>query len=320
MDVVLALFLILLLSVALAKSTGFVVLNVIKLAKCFSVPEFAIGFFVLGFATSLPEIFVAVNSVIDKTPQLSLGNLLGAIFVLLTLVISLPAIFTGNVAIRKVLSTKDIVLSSFVTALPAFFSLDGNLTRVDGAVLLIFYVVYMYMLNEDESFIEKIKSSGHSKKGALKLLLFVLVGMFGIFVFSKGVVELSLILAEELLVPVILAGVLFLSIGTNLPEFSLAIKTITSKHKIVGIGDFLGSASMNTFVLALLCLVSPFKVTNLEETRIISFFVIFAVILLAVFMRTKRQLTRKEGFTLLSLYLIFIFVELYRNGVFSKVL
>lgn len=315
MSVFLALFLILLLSLALAKSTDFVVRNVVKLAKYFSIPEFAIGFFILGFATSLPEIFVAVNSVIDKTPQLSLGNLLGAIFVLLTLVISLPAIFTGQVEIRKVLSSKDIVLSSFVTALPALFSLDGNLTRLDGAILLVFYLVYMYMLNEDESFVERIKSSIHSKKSTLKLLVLIFIGIFGIFIFSKGIVEISLILAEELMVPIILAGVLFLSIGTNLPEFSLAIKTITSKHKIVGIGDFLGSASVNTFVLALLCLVSPFKVNNLAETRIISFFVIAAVILLAVFMYTKRQLTRKEGFALLFLYLIFIFVEIYRNGV-----
>jgi len=82
MNIVLALFLILVFSIALAKSTDLVIANIVKLARRLAVPEFTVGFFILGFATSLPEIFVAVNAVMEKTPQLSLGNLLGAILVL----------------------------------------------------------------------------------------------------------------------------------------------------------------------------------------------------------------------------------------------
>lgn len=318
MSIVVLILLIFVFSFVLAKCTDLVIRNVVILAKKFSVPEFAVGFFILGFATSLPEMFVAVNSVLDKTPQLSLGNLLGAIFVLLTLIISLPAIITGKVEIRKVLSTKDIVLSSFIIALPALFSLDGNLTRLDGMILLSFYVMSVYMLNKDESFVESIKKATHKNRGnILKLLSLTLLGVLGVFIASKIVVELALSLAQILYIPVLLVGVLFLSIGTNLPELSLAIKTSISKHKIVGVGDFLGSASVNTFVISLLCLFSPFQVTDLIGVRITSLFVILAVVVLAIFMRTKRQLTRKEGFALLLLYSLFIFFELYGKRLFS---
>ncbi|OJI09409.1 hypothetical protein COT69_00590 [candidate division WWE3 bacterium CG09_land_8_20_14_0_10_39_24] len=311
MNIVLALFLILVFSIALAKSTDLVIANIVKLARRLAVPEFTVGFFILGFATSLPEIFVAVNAVMEKTPQLSLGNLLGAILVLLTLIISLPAVLSGGVEIRKVLSSKDIVLSSFVIALPAFFSLDGNLTRLDGAILLFSYLIYVYVLNEDRSFLEKIKSAARKNKGNLfKVMALTSLGVLGIFIFSRFIVEISLDVAQTFFVPPLLVGVLFLSLGTNLPELSLAVKTVISKHKIVGIGDFLGSAAVNTFVVALLCLIYPFKVDDLAGVRKASLFVIAAVILLAIFMRTKRQLTRKEGIMLLSLYAVFLLVEI----------
>jgi len=311
MNIVLALFLILVFSIALAKSTDLVIANIVKLARRLAVPEFTVGFFILGFATSLPEIFVAVNAVMEKTPQLSLGNLLGAILVLLTLIISLPAVLSGGVEIRKVLSSKDIVLSSFVIALPAFFSLDGNLTRLDGAILLFSYLIYVYVLNEDRSFLEKIKSAARKNKVNLfKVMALTSLGVLGIFIFSRFIVEISLDVAQTFFVPPLLVGVLFLSLGTNLPELSLAVKTVISKHKIVGIGDFLGSAAVNTFVVALLCLIYPFKVDDLAGVRKVSLFVIAAVILLAIFMRTKRQLTRKEGIMLLSLYAVFLLVEI----------
>jgi len=311
MNIVLALFLILVFSIALAKSTDLVIANIVKLARRLAVPEFTVGFFILGFATSLPEIFVAVNAVMEKTPQLSLGNLLGAILVLLTLIISFPAVLSGGVEIRKVLSSKDIVLSSFVIALPAFFSLDGNLTRLDGAILLFSYLIYVYVLNEDRSFLEKIKSAARKNKGNLfKVMALTSLGVLGIFIFSRFIVEISLDVAQTFFVQPLLVGVLFLSLGTNLPELSLAVKTVISKHKIVGIGDFLGSAAVNTFVVALLCLIYPFKVDDLAGVRKVSLFVIAAVILLAIFMRTKRQLTRKEGIMLLSLYAVFLLVEI----------
>jgi len=311
MNIVLALFLILVFSIALAKSTDLVIANIVKLARRLAVPEFTVGFFILGFATSLPEIFVAVNAVMEKTPQLSLGNLLGAILVLLTLIISFPAVLSGGVEIRKVLSSKDIVLSSFVIALPAFFSLDGNLTRLDGAILLFSYLIYVYVLNEDRSFLEKIKSAARKNKVNLfKVMALTSLGVLGIFIFSRFIVEISLDVAQTFFVQPLLVGVLFLSLGTNLPELSLAVKTVISKHKIVGIGDFLGSAAVNTFVVALLCLIYRFKVDDLAGVRNASLFVIAAVILLAIFMRTKRQLTRKEGIMLLSLYAVFLLVEI----------
>ena len=232
-------------------------------------------------------------------------------WVFLTLIISLPAVLSGGVEIRKVLSSKDIVLSSFVIALPAFFSLDGNLTRLDGAILLFSYLIYVYVLNEDRSFLEKIKSAARKNKVNLfKVMALTSLGVLGIFIFSRFIVEISLDVAQTFFVPPLLVGVLFLSLGTNLPELSLAVKTVISKHKIVGIGDFLGSAAVNTFVVALLCLIYPFKVDDLAGVRKVSLFVIAAVILLAIFMRTKRQLTRKEGIMLLSLYAVFLLVEI----------
>ena len=127
---------------------------------------------------------------------------------------------------------------------------------------------------------------------------------------SRLLIEVSKQLAEKWKLSPLFVSLVLVSLGTNLPELSLTVKTVISKHKIVGIGDFLGSAAVNTFVVALLCLIYPFKVDDLAGVRKASLFVIAAVILLAIFMRTKRQLTRKEGIMLLSLYAVFLLVEI----------
>jgi len=300
-------------SLILAKSASLVIKSVIKIGRKFRIPEFAIGFFVLGFATSLPEMFVAVNALMSNNPQLSLGNLLGATFVLLTLVMAIPATVSGSVRI-KILSSKEIVLSSFVALLPIFLSFDGVLSRFDGIALFLLYLTYVYVLNRDASFVEKVKTamdSGGDKM--LKNLLILLAGVLGVFASSKFIVDFSLDMANTLLVPPLVIGVLLLSIGTNLPELSLAIKASAANHESVGVGDFLGSAAVNTFVISILALVKPFsvQVQNLASVRILCVFSVLGVILFGVFMRTKNKLSRREGLVLLVLYVAFIASEVF---------
>ncbi len=235
---------------------------------------------------------------------------MGASFVLLTLAMAIPTVISGKVLVNKLLSNKDILLSAFVVSLPAVVAFDGKLTRLDGMILFIAYITYVCVLNKEDSFVKSIKSAMKRDKSDLgKVLLMLVVGTLGIFFSSRFIVILSLNLANVLLIPSVIVGILFLSIGTNLPELTLALKSLTLKHKNIGIGDFLGSATVNTFVLSLLCFFKPFQVNNLKSIRLTSLFLILGVIVLSAFLKTRKRLSRKEGFVLIFLYLLFLFSE-----------
>ena len=56
---------------------GLIVTSVDRLAHKLNLSSFAVSFFLLGILTSVPEISVGINSLIDKKPEIFVGNLIG---------------------------------------------------------------------------------------------------------------------------------------------------------------------------------------------------------------------------------------------------
>src|SRR5690606_9931065 len=81
---------------------GVIVELVERLAKYFNKSGFFIAFFVLGFITSLGEFSVAANSFLNGTPEISTGNLVGASFALLLLIVPLLAVIGNGIKMDKV--------------------------------------------------------------------------------------------------------------------------------------------------------------------------------------------------------------------------
>ncbi len=103
---------------------------------------------------------------------------------------------------------------------------------------------------------------------------------------------------------------MFLSLGTNLPEFSLAIRAIISGKKDVAFGDYVGSAAANTLLFGIFTILNTGEVVTVNN-----FFRTFLIMVLGlgmffVFSRSKHDITQKEGFVLLVLYGVFVASEL----------
>ncbi|MDP3918986.1 MAG: sodium:calcium antiporter, partial [Nanoarchaeota archaeon] len=76
----------------LLKSVNITIKSLTNLAKSINISEFVIATIFMGVATSLPELFIGINSAIKNIPQLSLGNVIGASLLDLTLVIGIPVL------------------------------------------------------------------------------------------------------------------------------------------------------------------------------------------------------------------------------------
>ncbi|PIQ72690.1 hypothetical protein COY13_01085 [Candidatus Roizmanbacteria bacterium CG_4_10_14_0_2_um_filter_36_35] len=77
--------------------SGIIIRSVDRFAHRLKLSSFAVSFFVLGILTSVPEFSVGINSIINKTPDVFVGNLLGSSLVLFIFVIPLLAVFGGGV-------------------------------------------------------------------------------------------------------------------------------------------------------------------------------------------------------------------------------
>lgn len=291
-------------------SANLAVANLKRLAATWQIPSFLLGFFLLGLTTTLPELFVAINSVIEKIPQLSIGNLLGASIALLTFTSGLAAVVSGRLSLGGFLDQKALLLTIAVIILPSFLLFDGRLSFLDGLFLLLGFFCYAIFLGGKQSLLENFKAKSHPRKASLKALVLSLTAIFLLFIAGRGVVETTAILTQKLNISYFVSGLLFLSLGTTLPEIILVITALRKKALSLAMGDILGSAAANTLILGFVGLASPFTFFSRENLLVSLLFLPLAALLFAFFVSSQKKINRREGLILLLVYLFFVLLQL----------
>ncbi len=127
----------------LVKSTEMLIGVLRHLAKFGGVGKFGLTAFLLALATSLPELVVGIVSALEGDPTIALGNVLGSNIADLSIVIGGVALFGGGIVVKGKFIQRDLFLSFLAGSLPLLMLIDGRLTRWDGLVLLMVYVVYV---------------------------------------------------------------------------------------------------------------------------------------------------------------------------------
>ena len=307
-----AIFGILISSFILSKSADLLILAIVRLSRKFHISEFNMGFFILGFATTTPELFVGINSIISNHPQLSLGNLLGASILLLTLVIGLQAIAVKEIRFIDTFKAQDLWFTSFIIALPTLLLFDGQYSRLDGILTLCLFFIFFMFMNRRQTLLENVMQTLETPHNhILKNVLRVAAGIVGLAIGAKIMVMSGLYISEVLKIADELVGLLMLALGTNLPELTVLLKVITKQHKNLGLGDFLGSAVANTLVLGLLAVTRP-VILDAPYKIFFSFGVLYlALILFNAFFKADKKITRNEGIVLIALYSFFVFSEIF---------
>ncbi len=296
----------------LVRCADWVVKSVTYFSHSLHVKSFLFGFLLLGFATTIPEMFVAYQSVRDGVPQLSVGNLLGGSILLLSLVMGVSAIFLKRIILDHGMSTFDIGMSAFVIGAPAIVIWDGKLTRVEGLVLIGIYLVHLLLINKEQHILSTVEQHAKHVKHVGHAILLGVGGIIGMAVASRYIVTIGEAAATILGIPTFVIGLFFITFGTNLPELTLAVEAIVKKKHDVAFGDILGSSVINTPILGVICLVSPFAMPDYERVRM----TLLLLALVSVFFfwaaSTKKDITRREGIVLFTMYIVFVLFEMLR--------
>lgn len=295
--------------------SGFVVKAVEHLSRTLKISSFAISFSLLGLFTSLSEFSVGINAIVENDPEIYVGNLIGASIVLFMLVIPLLAIFGRSIKISPEFQGFSLPASLVVVSLPVILVMDGKVGKIDSIIALSLFAILLISIEAKKGVVEKIKDmDGNSSVKIGKEILKILFGVAVIFIASRFVVEQTLYFSNILNIPPFIISLLLISVGTNIPEFALVIRSIYSRNHQVAFGDYVGSAAFNTFFLGLLTLIYG-KQVNLANSYLTSLlFLIVGLAMFYYFARTKNTISRLEGLVLLALYVAFIFTEIMVYG------
>ena len=293
----------------LGKSANLVVKNLIRIANLLRLSTFIVSFVVLGIATSTPEIFVGINSIGEKTPQLSLGNVIGASIVLLTLITGATALITGKVILDAAFTKKNLVIMNFVILMPVFLIYDGRISKFDSLLMLLAYGIYVISVYRERHILSHPIANHNHKSHIGKNIIILILGFIGLAYASRFAVHSAVNIASILKIPILILGILLFSLGTNLPEFIITFTSIRKGQKTIALGNVMGSAATNTLVIAAISFLQPFEILDFTTFIVSVFFLATTVISFSLFIKSKNEISRIEGVFLLSIYFFFVLFE-----------
>lgn len=293
-------------------SGSFLVKSLSKIASYLKISEFVVGFIIMAFATSIPELFVGISSALAHNTALALGNVIGANILDLTIVIGIVILLGRGIKIKRKTTKKDALYMFFIATLPlALMWIGHSISRIDGIILLGAFFFYAGKLFKEKKIFKK-EAENHEKKWepVLNTALFIF-SLALLFLSSRFVVKYATLLSFDLLLPPILIGLFLVSIGTTLPELIFESRAVLMGHSEMALGDLIGSVIVNsTLVLGVTALIFPIT-ADLLLFITSGIFMLIVAFLFATFVESGNKLYIKEGIALILLYIFFIIIEFY---------
>jgi cation:H+ antiporter len=291
--------------------SGLAIKSVEKISHQLKTSSFVLSFLVLGFFTSIGELSIGISSIIKNDPEVYIGNLVGASIVIFMLIIPLLGLASKSIKITPEFQEFNLLASLLVIALPVLSIMDGKITKIDNLLALILFIFLLINIQNKNKLITSIKSISKSKSKIAPEILKIIFGIIVIFTSSHFIVEQTLYFSKILQLSPFIISLLITSLGTNIPELSLIVRSAIMKNNQVAFGNYIGSASFNTFLLGFLGFIYKKEIIVNNSYTISLIFLILNLVLFFFFAKSKNTITKKESLILLSTYFLFVFTQIY---------
>jgi cation:H+ antiporter len=281
--------------------------GLVGLAAWLRMPAGVIGATVAAFATSSPELTVAVSAAGEGRPEIALGDALGSNIVNIGLVVGV-VLALGATSAADV-SRRDALTGLAMALLLLVLVLDEEVSRRDGAVLLIAFSAWLAVtveraLRGRSDIVATVAERRHGRA-----LVAAALGLVSLVLAGRLIVAGAKSISEDLGLSTFVVGVVLVSLGTSAPELATAVIARVRGHAEVGLGAAFGSNIFNTsFIIGIAALIAPIGVVR----RDVSISVLFGASLVAVVLvgSSGRRLPRWRGLVLLAAYAASILVLL----------
>ncbi len=286
----------------------------VAVAERLRVPQIVIGLTIVALGTSMPELCVSVVSALKGTPDLAVGNVVGSNIFNALLIVGVAALVAPMTILRSTVF-KDVPCALVASVvLLMMCQNDWVITRLDGAILFVFFLVFMRLTIKDATSAQPVAqpaqgettqgqtaqeaaadeaSAKQPMKGWLAGLWMVvglaaLIGGSNLFVGGATEVARALNVSDAVIGLTIVAG------GTSLPELATSVVAAKKGNSGIAIGNVLGSNVLNIlFILGLTGMISPMHIEGI--TNVDLYMMLVSTIMIWFFSFTKYTIERWEG-------------------------
>lgn len=292
-----------------------------SIARKFNIPSMIIGLTIVAMGTSAPEAAVSITSSLSGQNDMSVANVVGSNFFNILVVLGVSSLIS-KLPVQKNTIKKDTPFLLIVSGLLLVFGINKYISRIEGLILLIVFVYFLYSTvkmaksatNLDSSSDNEIalaESDTTTQTPILKTVILSVIGILGIVIGGDMVVDSATSIATLLGMSANLVGLTIVAIGTSLPEFVTSIVAIKKGETEIAIGNVIGSNIFNILlVLGLATFISPITISTLALIDII--FMLCITILLYLFMKKDYSLLKKHGIILVGIYIVYMSYTIIR--------
>ena len=290
------------------------------IAKRFRLPDIVVGATVVSIGTTLPEVMVSTTGALQGSGAMAYGNAIGSIICNTALIAAISIVCNPGPVNTKSMKTPAIFffLASGIYCLAAYGL--GTFPRWLGLIMLSVFAVYMFLtvrngLRNPDAASEEEAEEG-KEKALWQELLLLIGGAAIIAVGADLLVEHGQIIAIKLGVPETVVALLFVALGTSLPELVTTITSLRKGRASLGVGNVIGANIFNlVLVSGVAVTLAPFDVpventllnTGLNLSLVFDIPVMLLVMSLMIFPALiHKKLDRRQGIALLAIYAAFV--------------
>lgn len=289
------------------------------LAETFGIPKLIVGATVVSFATTLPELLVSSFAAAEGKVDMAIGNAVGSVTANIGLIMGISLVCMPALIRRKDYLLKGVLMLGAALFL-VLFGAGGQVALLPSVALLVIFAVAMWdnlRAAKAGMLAAQQKNGPREKPGKKELgwnLLCFFVGAVGIVVGAQLLVDHGSELARIIGVPERIIGVTVIAIGTSLPELVTTLTAIAKGQSSLSVGNIIGANIIDlTLILPVCALISG---GALPVSRTVAMIDLPACLLVGfialVPALVKKRFMRWQGFTLLGVYAVYLFIT--RSG------
>ncbi len=325
-------------------ASNLVISNAVKVSNITKLGKTAVGFSLIAFSTSLPELTVAIIATVSGSAAISVGNVFGSNIVNICVIIGLAAILLHIRRVKGKISFKEFFLhmgrhikpskssvADGINVIPSFAKSElssiyfgifiasivpmiliyiSGATWAVGLILLFIFAGYMYRLTKVRMPSENGEITQEERNKLKRYMFFTVAGALGVVASAYFLVESAVNIATSVGLSQQIIGATIIAIGTSLPELTLDLKAFLKGHPGLAFGDIIGSSFVNITLILGITLFVPALLGSPVVMRMEVFqsLVIFSIVTNMFFwyFLSSGKIGWKEGLIFIFVYALFL--------------
>lgn len=298
--------------VLLVKGADYFVEGSSSIAKRFNIPSMVIGLTLVAFGTSAPELAVSVSGALNQSNGIVFGNVVGSNIVNVLFILGLSCVIKP-IQVRLKTIFKEMPFAILTTVALMLMAMDGLIngdsqsvvSKAEGWILILFFLIYLYsmleiaVMGKEEYPEEQIHLIPLTKS-----MIYTLVGLVGIILGAKWVVDGAIDIATWLGISETTIGLTIVAIGTSLPELITSVVAAKKGENEIAVGNVIGSNIFNIlFVLGVSSAIHP---VTIATENFADLWILFAsMVIIVPLMYTGKKINRFEGVLMVLAYIAY---------------